>query len=252
MRMGSICWLAIVALVSIAGAQEFTRCNPSRDGKLVSSNQDIWQPHESKMLIELWGTLECDPVPAIGRTVSCDFTKGKCDVFREVEGGVMKYDDEDGAQFIIEKDTDFPMIETPQYMFFGRLEVELKAMPGQGLVTSLVLQSDALDEVSHDFSLLFLDMTDNRVLRSTSNGSEAKRIHSRPISSTKAAQKKATRRRRTGMRSMRFPTSQGHSTIILLCGHHDLLAGRLTGKSFASRAAIRTIKATHTPRHHPR
>lgn len=49
------------------------------------------------MLIELWGILECDLVFVIGRIVFCDFIKGKCDVFREVEGGVMKYDDEDGV-----------------------------------------------------------------------------------------------------------------------------------------------------------
>jgi beta-glucanase (GH16 family) len=36
-------------------------------------------------------------------------------------------------------------------MFFGRLEVHMKAAPGQGIVSSIVLLSDVLDEVDWEF-----------------------------------------------------------------------------------------------------
>lgn len=40
-----------------------------------------------------------------------------------------------------------PTIATGKYIFFGRVDVEVQAAPGVGIVTSAVLQSDTLDEV---------------------------------------------------------------------------------------------------------
>ncbi len=40
-----------------------------------------------------------------------------------------------------------PTISSPEYIFFGKLEVELQVAPGAGIVTSIVLQSDTLDEI---------------------------------------------------------------------------------------------------------
>lgn len=42
---------------------------------------------------------------------------------------------------------DCPTIETDDYVLFGYFEVKVKASPGQGIVSSIVLQSDARDEV---------------------------------------------------------------------------------------------------------
>lgn len=44
-----------------------------------------------------------------------------------------------------------PTIATGKYIFFGRVDVEVQAAPGVGIVTSAVLQSDDLDEVCPSF-----------------------------------------------------------------------------------------------------
>jgi hypothetical protein len=53
----------------------------------------------------------------------------------------------DGAEFTIAKKGDSPTIETDFYVFFGKAEVLLRAAAGIGVVSSIVLQSDVLDEV---------------------------------------------------------------------------------------------------------
>jgi hypothetical protein len=42
---------------------------------------------------------------------------------------------------------DCPTIETDDYVLFGYLEVKMKASAGQGIVSSIVMQSDVRDEV---------------------------------------------------------------------------------------------------------
>lgn len=53
----------------------------------------------------------------------------------------------DGAEFTINKKGDAPTIQTPFYFFFGKTEVEMKIGPGTGIVSSVVMQSDDLDEI---------------------------------------------------------------------------------------------------------
>ncbi|KAI5462106.1 concanavalin A-like lectin/glucanase domain-containing protein [Mariannaea sp. PMI_226] len=40
---------------------------------------------------------------------------------------------------------------TSKYIFFGRVDVEVRAAPGAGIVTSAVLQSDDLDEIDWEW-----------------------------------------------------------------------------------------------------
>jgi len=68
------------------------------------------------------------------------------------------YDDQ-GAQFRIAKQGQAPTIQTNFYFFFGRVDVTMKSSPGQGIVSSIVLQSDDLDEVDWEF----LGSVDNKV-----------------------------------------------------------------------------------------
>ncbi|ODA83211.1 hypothetical protein RJ55_01722 [Drechmeria coniospora] len=56
-----------------------------------------------------------------------------------------------GAVFTVGKETDAPTIMTSKYIFFGRVDVVLQAAPGQGIVTSVVLQSDDLDEIDWEW-----------------------------------------------------------------------------------------------------
>lgn len=53
----------------------------------------------------------------------------------------------EGAQFTIHQRGQAPTIETNFYIFFGEISVTMKAAHGQGIVSSIVLESDDLDEV---------------------------------------------------------------------------------------------------------
>jgi beta-glucanase (GH16 family) len=67
--------------------------------------------------------------------------------------------DNQGAQFRIVKQGQAPTIQTNFYFFFGHVDVTMRASPGQGIVSSIVLESDDLDEVDWEF----LGGLDNRV-----------------------------------------------------------------------------------------
>ncbi|RGP64326.1 murein transglycosylase [Fusarium longipes] len=64
--------------------------------------------------------------------------------------GDVKYTS-DGAEFTVAKQGDSPLLQSKWYMFFGRVEVHMKAAPGTGIVSSIVLLSDILDEVDWEF-----------------------------------------------------------------------------------------------------
>jgi hypothetical protein len=76
-----------------------------------------------------------------------DFTAGADNTnWESVGGGNVSYTSS-GAEFTISAKGDSPTIQTAWYMFFGRIEVHMKAAPGTGIVSSIVLLSDDLDEV---------------------------------------------------------------------------------------------------------
>jgi beta-glucanase (GH16 family) len=56
-----------------------------------------------------------------------------------------------GAKFTIERSGDSPMVQSKFYMLFGRFEVVMKAARGKGIVSSAILQSEALDEIDWEF-----------------------------------------------------------------------------------------------------
>lgn len=60
--------------------------------------------------------------------------------------GDLKYDDQ-GAAFTIAEKGDAPTIETKDYFMFGNVEIKMKAAPGTGVVSSIVMESDDLDEI---------------------------------------------------------------------------------------------------------
>ena len=101
-----------------------------------------------------WFPTACPADPAIGKdSVNCDLTKGACSVFKEFDGTKLEYN-ENGAVFSIKEKTNAPTMGTKKFMFFGRLDVVVQPAAGAGIVTSLVLQSDDLDEVrSHSLPM---------------------------------------------------------------------------------------------------
>ncbi|KAL4938833.1 concanavalin A-like lectin/glucanase domain-containing protein [Aspergillus oleicola] len=53
----------------------------------------------------------------------------------------------DGLEFTINSKGDSPTIQTDFYIFFGEVTIRMKAAPGTGIVSSLILESDDLDEI---------------------------------------------------------------------------------------------------------
>ncbi|KAK2049245.1 family 16 glycosyl hydrolase [Colletotrichum somersetense] len=114
-----------LATSSLVSAQTFTTCDPTKK--------------------------DCPADPALGKSVNIDFTKGNDDsVFRQLDGTEVKFED-GGALFSISKETEAPTMASKKYIFFGKIDVVLKAAPGQGIVTSIVLQSDDLDEIDWEW-----------------------------------------------------------------------------------------------------
>ena len=80
--------------------------------------------------------------------MDCDFTKGECDGFKSI-GTKITYDS-NGATFPMSKKGDSPTLRSDNYIFFGHVEVKVQAAEGKGIITSLVLLSDDLDEVDFE------------------------------------------------------------------------------------------------------
>ncbi|PBP16658.1 hypothetical protein BUE80_DR012541 [Diplocarpon rosae] len=122
--MFSASGLALVAgLCELAAAQTFSACNP-----LYSTG--------------------CPVNTALGKAISVDFTQGSVDSF--AASGNPTYDSS-GAHFTVAKSGDAPQLTSIFYIMFGKVQVRMKAAPGAGIVSSLVLQSDTLDEIDMEW-----------------------------------------------------------------------------------------------------
>ncbi|KAJ8117337.1 hypothetical protein ONZ43_g4234 [Nemania bipapillata] len=91
----------------------------------------------------------CPSDPALGKSIDVDFTQGSSDLFT-ASGGTPTYGS-DGVSFTISKSGDSPQLISLFYIMFGRVEIAVKAAPGAGIVSSLVLESDDLDEIDNEW-----------------------------------------------------------------------------------------------------
>ncbi|KKA28875.1 hypothetical protein TD95_000276 [Thielaviopsis punctulata] len=137
--------LAAAALSSSVAAQTFSLCDPTRGD-------------------------DCPPDPAFGKCntpQSFDFTTVSSgqgwesdssfndwwtvDDGVKYEAKVLSIGKEKGAAMIITDETQAPLIKTKKYIFFGRVDVVVQAAAGQGIVTSVVLESDDRDEIDWEW-----------------------------------------------------------------------------------------------------
>lgn len=83
---------------------------------------------------------------------SSDFTTGSsANVnWSPATGTTMVYG-KNGAEFTIAKAGQAPTLQTDFYIFFGKIDVVMQAAPGTGIVSSIVLESDDLDEIDWEF-----------------------------------------------------------------------------------------------------
>lgn len=100
---------------------------------------------------------DCDPTakscpadPALGSTITTDFTQGESSDWYSEAGTKMSYG-ANGAEFVIAASSDAPTMATNKYIFFGKVEVVAKASAGTGTVSSFILESDDLDEIDWEW-----------------------------------------------------------------------------------------------------
>lgn len=97
--------------------------------------------------IDLICLADCADDTALSSTYSYDFTSGEdSDNWSSTASTDVDYTSS-GAEFIITEQGDAPTLQSEWYIFFGRVEVHMKAASGTGIVSSVVLLSDDLDEL---------------------------------------------------------------------------------------------------------
>jgi hypothetical protein len=115
---------------------------------VIRSSQVSFSPHF------FWATLSdteaatCPADTALGKSINIDFTQGSVNSF--TPSGNPTYDS-NGVSFTVAKAGDGPQITSLFYIMFGKVEITMKAAPGAGIVSSLVLQSDDLDEIDMEW-----------------------------------------------------------------------------------------------------
>jgi beta-glucanase (GH16 family) len=114
------------ALLAPVLAQTWTDCNPTKN-------------------------TTCPNDPGFGIDHTFDF-KDKKAVTRSfnITNGALSYGN-DGTQFVINKQGESPTIRSKFYIHFGSVSVVMKAAKGQGIVSSIVIQSEDLDEIDWEF-----------------------------------------------------------------------------------------------------
>lgn len=90
----------------------------------------------------------CPPDAALGKAINIDFTNGPVDSF--TASGTPKYD-ANGVHLSVTKSGDAPQLNSLFYIMFGKVSITMKTAPGVGIVSSLVLQSDTLDEIDMEW-----------------------------------------------------------------------------------------------------
>lgn len=118
----------LAALTPVSFAQTFSNCKDDLTKCPTNSAQ------KNAQLVGNFGS---------GGTPPTGFVQSQC-------AGEQKYD-ANGVALTISKSGDCPAVESSDYFFFGMVEVKMKAAPGAGVVSSIVMESDALDEVDWEF-----------------------------------------------------------------------------------------------------
>jgi len=94
----------------------------------------------------------CPADTALGvANYTIDFTKNTMTTrVWNTTAGTINYND-DGAEFTIDARGQSPTVQSNFYIFFGQVEVIMRTATGQGIVSSIVLESDDLDEVDWEW-----------------------------------------------------------------------------------------------------
>ncbi|KAK9388631.1 concanavalin A-like lectin/glucanase domain-containing protein [Lipomyces mesembrius] len=95
----------------------------------------------------------CPPDPALGGSISLDFTQGSSSRINPVYSpGDISYTPDMGMKMTINQLGDGPTVASDFYIFFGKVEVVAQCAPGTGIVSSVVLISDDNDEIDLEWT----------------------------------------------------------------------------------------------------
>ncbi|RKF59231.1 putative extracellular glycosidase [Erysiphe neolycopersici] len=115
----------VALLISQALAKNLIECNPTND--------------------------TCPNNPALGTSYNFPLnSSSSVNKFFNVTAGYIRYGT-GNADFTVAKKGESPTIQTKFYIMFGIVSVIMKAASGQGIISSIVLESDDLDEVDWNF-----------------------------------------------------------------------------------------------------
>ena len=127
MRFSKSAAAALAASIPIVTAQTFTDCDPTKK--------------------------TCQPDTGLNEAAfTSDFTAGSDanSSWSAAAYSTINYGSQ-GAEFSISRDKQAPTIQTDFYIFFGRIDVKMRAAKGTGIVSSIVFESDDLDEIDWEF-----------------------------------------------------------------------------------------------------
>jgi hypothetical protein len=93
-------------------------------------------------------TDNCPKDPALSSKFSHSFSQsGLSPKFRKTQQGEVSYEG-DGCHLRINRAKESgPQLESNFYIMYGKVDVRMKSAPGRGIVTSIALISDSLDEI---------------------------------------------------------------------------------------------------------
>ncbi|CAK7227436.1 transglycosylase [Sporothrix bragantina] len=117
---------AVAGFAGLASAQTYTSCNPTTNSSCPS---DTGLDKSS---------------------YSVDFTAGESSDWT-LSSSSASYSSSTGAALTITESGNAPTLISNFYIFFGRVSVLMRASPGTGIVSSIVLESDDLDEVDWEW-----------------------------------------------------------------------------------------------------
>lgn len=97
-------------------------------------------------------TTHCPADTAVSTNTTSNFTTDAADsVLWNATSGALIYDPDNGALFTITSKGDSPTVQSNFYIFFGVISVIMRAATGRGVVSSILLESDDLDEIDWEF-----------------------------------------------------------------------------------------------------
>jgi len=117
--------------------------------KIISERRHVLY---KKLTLFFFCNVACPADAALASTLYADFTKGAASRF--LASGTtanVAYTQQNGAGLTVARQGDSPILASDFYFMFGRVDVVMQAAPGTGIVSSIVLQSDDLDEVDWEF-----------------------------------------------------------------------------------------------------